>query len=183
MKISPSVIVARLAQLKPGDLFLFPGEPGPFVGMVVQDPTLDGDRIILSLGPTFPPGTKCPSIVPAPQATVISFRNDFQLRLPAQLDGWATEPPATECPCIVIADGITYFRANFAPALMRPQACYVDLATGGILTRGPGRSQVYVSVPSSVAAFAVRWELLTAEEEPREILKYPQGPQASQSAA
>jgi hypothetical protein len=122
-------------------------------------------------------------IVREPQATVISFGNDFQLRLPVQVDAWATEPPAIECPCVVIADGITYFRANFAPALMRPQACYVDLATGVILTRGPERSQVYVSVPSSVAAFAVRWELLTAEPEPRGILKYPQGPQASRSAA
>jgi hypothetical protein len=56
---------------------------------------------------------------------------------------------------------------------MQPQACYVDLATGVILTRGPGRSQVYVSIPSGVAAFAMRWELLTAETEPREILKYP----------
>ena len=71
MKISPNVTVGRLAQLKPGDLFLC-AESGPFVGMVVHDPTLDGDRIILSLGPTFPQGAKCPRLVPAPNATVIS---------------------------------------------------------------------------------------------------------------
>ena len=174
MKISPGVTVARLAQLKPGDLFFHPVETGPFIGMVVHDPTRDGDGLIMSLGPTFPVGAKCPRLVSAPYATVISFGNDFQLRLPSQVEGWASEPPPFECPCIVVAERTAYFRANFSPASMPPQACYVDLATGIILTRGPGQSQVYASVPPGVAAFAVRWELLTIEAEPREILAYRQ---------
>jgi hypothetical protein len=96
VKVLPGMTVVRLAQLKPGDLFLSPAESGSFVGMVVHDPTLDGDRIILSLGPTFPPGTNCPSIVPAPHATVISFGSDFQLRLPVKWTlGRPSRPPSS----------------------------------------------------------------------------------------
>ncbi len=138
MKISPSVTVGRLAQLKPGDLFLCPVGSGPFVGMVVHDPMLEGDRVIVSLGPNFPPGAKCPHLMPAPQATVISFGTEFQLRLPSQAGGWATEPPSNGRACIVVVDGVAYVRANFAPVSTPPKLCCVDLTTGAVLTRGSG---------------------------------------------
>jgi hypothetical protein len=54
MKVSPSVVVTRFAQLAPGDLFMVPSAEEACVAMKVRDP--DGDSLMLPLGPAFPFG-------------------------------------------------------------------------------------------------------------------------------
>ena len=51
-------------------------------------------------------------------------------------------------------------------------AGYVDMATGMIEARGTGRSLSF-ALPPGILTFAVAWELLTSEKEPRVILACP----------
>jgi hypothetical protein len=172
MKIVPSVTVARFEQLSPGDLFIYPHGEGSWVAMKVEDPTRDGDKLMLVIGPTFPAGLSWPSLVQAPTATVISFGKEYILRLPSEASGWMAGSPAPDKCCIGVTEKGAYARASFRPAQSGFQACYVDMATGMIEARGTGRSLSF-ALPPGILTFAVAWELLTSEKEPRVILACP----------
>jgi hypothetical protein len=172
MQIEPGVTVARFEQLSPGDLFIYPQGEGSFVAMKVEDPTRDGDQLMLVMGPVFPAGLTWPSLVGAPAATVISFGKEYVLRLPSDASGWAAGSPSADTHCIGVTDKGAYVRANFLPAGNGFQACYADMATGRIEARGSGRSQSFAPPPGHVA-FAIAWQLVTIEKEPRVILACP----------
>jgi len=50
--------------------------------------------------------------------------------------------------------------------------CYVALESGTIATDGSGRMRPYTT-PRGHMSFALEWEILTQEPEPRRILAYP----------
>ena len=173
MEITPDLKVTRFAQLAPGDLFICPHGDVAFVAMVAKDPTEDGEKVMVPLGPVFPDGVNGPSLVRRARTTVIAFGKEYALRLPTHARGWRANEPASDISCILVTENGAYLRANFRP----PQhgefsACYIDIATGLVQTTGTGPQQQFAP-PRGLAAFAVAWEIVTTEKEPRMILAYP----------
>jgi hypothetical protein len=175
MQLMPQVTVARFAQLKTGDLFAYEHSGGPCIGMVVEDSSQDDGKLLLPLGPNLPPEMKWPTLQTPRAFTAISFGKDFALRLPVQPHGWAfTQPPPTTR-AILVADGRAYFIANFGyntDDANAYRACFVEMATGTIPATGSGHFQEYAR-PSGTPAFAIEWEIVTTEKEPRVILAWP----------
>jgi hypothetical protein len=169
MQITPTVTVRRFAKLDPGDLFIYRHSGGSCIAFVVLDPTDGGDRLILPLGPTLPPGMKWPTLQNPTGLTAISFGKDFILRLSAQPGGWSDTSPPADTHAILIADERTYFRANFSRSSDQFQECFVEIATGVIFV---SNSRSY-GMPPGIAAFATEWEITTTEAEPRVILAQP----------
>jgi hypothetical protein len=170
MKIVPGLIVARFAQLAAGDLLLAPlGGDDSCVGIVAQDPIENGEKLFVSLGPVFPGRpTGGPMLIARPQMTAISFGKKYILRLPVRAKGWSASPPPEGTVGILVTDSGCYVRADAheSPGVL---VAYIDMATGQILTRG---SREY-AVPAGIRAFAVEWEIVTDETEPRSILAHP----------
>jgi hypothetical protein len=101
---------------------------------------------------------------------VISFEKNYTIRLPSHGGGWLTVEPPVDISCIVITDpGGIFFRANYG-ALDEFRPCYINMENGEIQTDRNARAYI---VPPGIRAFAVEWELLTAEKEARPILSYP----------
>jgi len=167
MLIAPQLAVTRFAQLRPGDLFIYPYGEDAFVALKVMAP--DGDMLFMPMGPGFPDGLTYPRLLHEPAATVISFGKDYILRLPTRPKSWRSEPPPAETHCIVMAEDGAYVRASFVPEKMGYRACYVALGSGTIATDG---SSTY-SAPRGHMSFALEWEMLTQEAKPRQILAYP----------
>lgn len=174
MEITPHFKLARFAQLEPGDLFICPNDDGAFVGIMAKDPTEEGEKLMLTLGPTFPPGVSGPSVVRCAGMTVISLGKEYVLRLPCQPGGWLGNEPAPDNSCILVGERGAYWRANFNSTRTGGfKACYVDIATGVVHTVGRTPFQQQFAMPSGPTAFAVAWEIVTTEKEPRVILAYP----------
>jgi hypothetical protein len=171
MKITPAMKAGRIAKLDFGDLFLLIESKQPCVALAVTDGDESSEKLAILLGPTFPLGLTGPFLVPLRSATAISFGKDFVVRLPVQADAWSeTMPPEDSHPLLVADEGV-YVRANFGHSGVFA-ACYADLATGRICVAGSGGGRRYVP-PPGIGAFAVRWEIVTSEPQPRTILSYP----------
>jgi hypothetical protein len=54
MEITPKLTVTRFAQLDPGDLFIVPNGDEALVAIVAEDPTQNGEKLMLTLGPNIP---------------------------------------------------------------------------------------------------------------------------------
>jgi hypothetical protein len=172
-KITPSLKVTRFAQLEPGNLFIVPNGDEALVATVAEDPTQNGERLMLTLGPTFPAETNGPSLLRCPGMTVLSLAKAYVLRLPCQPHGWLDNEPPPDKYCILVNETSAYWRANFNSGRDRGfKACYIDVATGLIQTAGRGPLRQF-AMPSGLATFAVAWEIVTTEKEPRVILAYP----------
>jgi len=173
MEITPKLTVTRFAQLDPGDLFIVPNGDEGFVAIVAEDPTQNGEKLMLTLGPTFPAGTSGPRLVHCAGMTVPSLAKAYVLRLPCQPGGWQANEPAPDKSCILVTERSAYWRANFDSARIGAfRACYIDIATGLVQTTGRAPFQQF-AMPGGPAAFAVAWEIATTEKEPRVLLAYP----------
>lgn len=170
MLIDPKVTVTRFAQLQPGDLFIYPSANDGFVALKVKAP--DGDMMFVPMGPRFPDGLAYPRLLDEPRGIVISFGKGYTLHLPTRPESWRSEEPSPETHCIVVADDGLHVRANFIPPSEGYKPCYIALQTGTIVTAVSGRMQPYVA-PRGHMSFALEWELVTQEPEPRRILAYP----------
>src|SRR5271170_7511667 len=82
MRVFPTIRGTRFAQLGAGELFLYEHSGGTSVGFVVEDPTKDGDKLLLPLGPVLPPGMNWPMLQTPSEHTVLSFGHEITLRLP-----------------------------------------------------------------------------------------------------
>lgn len=170
--VVPTLGVTRFAQLAPGDLFLaLFGSNDSCVAMVAEDPSANGEKLLVPLGPRFPGGIAGPTLISPPGVTVVSFGKNYTLRLPVRAEAWAGAAPPPETVCILVTSSGSYFRVDAGPAPGR-HYCYVDIATGRINLTGQGLSQQYAP-PAGISAFAVEWEIVTDEPEPRRILAYP----------
>lgn len=172
MKLATALKVARFAELESGDLFLLPQPEGSCVAIAAVDGDDSAEKLAILLGPTFPYGLIGPHLMPLSGATVISFGKDFAVRLPVQADAWCETAPPKETHCLLVTDQGVYVRASFANFTQRFSPCYVDLATGRVCVGGSGIARQY-TLPPGTRAFAVCWEIVTAEAKPRTILSYP----------
>jgi hypothetical protein len=172
MPVTPALNVTRFAQLNPGELFMFRHEDGACVGFAVCDPAQNDEKLLLPLGPNLPNGARYATLISARGFTTISFGGEFTVRLPTQADAWVDSPPPHDQHCILVAGDRPYFRANYAHDESRFVDCYVDIADGRIFTAGSGAAQ-QIATPRGIAAYAIKWKLVTNEGEPRVILAYP----------
>ncbi len=124
--------------------------------------------LVVPLGPFFPDGLNCPSLIGEPAATVLSYGKEYTLQLPTRPEGWSITAPAPETHCMVLTEEGAFVRANFGPQGQGYRPCYIAMATGTIVQHG----MAYVE-PRGHKAYALEWELLTREAEPRRILAYP----------
>jgi hypothetical protein len=168
MKAVPSLRITRFAQLKSGDLFLWRYEDQACVAMVAVDPTQDGDKRAIVLGPKFPTGSIGPTLVSPRGTTAIFFDNEYVIRLPVHASGWLDVTPPQDVCCILVTEQGAYFRVNSIRSRDEFRPCYVNVATGLICA-----SDFAYREPGGVPAFAVHWEIATDESEPRIILAYP----------
>ena len=172
MKVVPALTITRFAQLAAGDLFLAPlGGDDSCVAIVAEDPTQNGQKSLVPLGPSFPGRTGGPTLISPPGMTVVSFGKNYVLRLPVRAKGWSASAPPPGTIGILATDSGRYFRADAGPS---PGVLfgYIDIATGRIHTSGQGTFQQYAP-PTGIHAFAIEWEIVTNEPEPRSILAYP----------
>jgi hypothetical protein len=172
MQIVPAPRITRFAQLNSGDLFFWRHGLGACVAIVAEDPTPGGEKFALPLGPEFPVDVTGPTLINANGTTVVSFGKEYVLRLPVRPKEWLDTSPPRDTHCILVTEQGTYFRANFSrqPVLFSP--CYVDVVTGLICARSSGSAGQFVT-PSGTQAFALQWEIVTTESNPRAILRYP----------
>ena len=165
----------RFAKLEPADLFLFFDESGAFFALLATDPTQNGERYIAPFSAVLSQH-RGPTLMVPKNSTVISFGKEYSLRLPSDASGWRVERPSDDVPCILITDdGRRYLRVNPVPNYLGgidQPACYVDMKSGVINAYGSGIFQQIVQ-PAGIIAFAVKWEILTTEKEPRLIITQP----------
>jgi hypothetical protein len=171
MQVSPSVRVTRFAQLAAGELIIYEHSGGSCVGMAVEDP-VQGEKLLLPLGPNLPKSMRWPTLQKPKESTVVSFGQQFELRLPTVPAGWTIQEPPPEAQAICVGDDRAYFRPSFSWDPGEYSPCYVDMATGLILATGSGPSARFV-LPQAILAFATDWRIVTASEESRVILESP----------
>jgi hypothetical protein len=136
MKITAVVKLVRTAQPKPGDLFIVPKPPGPYVALAIKD-MHTRDSLVLFLGPTstkyqVPVVTEMPMSMPA----FVSFEKNYRLRPSCEPSAWlAVEPP--KGPCLVLQNSREedklYMRATLDYG-GQTIPIYIDIRDGVILT-------------------------------------------------
>src|SRR5260221_11863780 len=133
MLLMPNMKVERVAQLQPGELFLFEFQDEKYVGLLCDflEGRPDHKQLILPLGPKFSGHLDGPRLVELP-VTGVSFGKDFAIRLPIGPEGWSADAPPNECLCLLVIGTDIYFRANGAVMERQFMACYVDVKTGAV---------------------------------------------------
>jgi hypothetical protein len=174
MDITPKLRATRFAQLDPGDLFISYDDTGSYVAIAVTDPTNDGDKLALLLGPTCPQYLQFPALTSLRfNAPAISFGKDYLLRLPSSTTGWLAAEPSADRHCLVLTDDDElYIRSSYTTYDRRMLTCYIGLHNGLILTASSAFQSQY-SRPRGICAYAVEWIFSTNEKEPRTILSLP----------
>ena len=173
MDITPNLVATRFAELNSGDLFVCPDEAGPYVAILTTDPTANGNKLALRLGPTFEPNTQFPALKSCPPSlTVLSFGKDYSLRLPCNTSGWLNTEPS-EGPCLLLEQDKLFLRGLVGFYGVRPTLCYVGVQDGVIYTVRSASGRNELSHPGLECACAVEWAFLTTESLPRVILSFP----------
>jgi hypothetical protein len=171
MLSTPKIRVERFAKLQPGELIRFEINGISSIGLVCNYQDDEPEKLLLLLGPKFPTPVSHPTLVKL-NITAVSFGKDFLLRLPVDPSSWSEAEPNFDCNCLMVISDEIYFRAygssdprGFVPCFINAKTGVVQVASG----LPPGRYER----PVGTAAYALSWEILTAELEPRLILKYP----------
>jgi hypothetical protein len=159
MEFMTKPTVTRFDELEPGEIFIFSHEAGLCAALAVFDPTNGSAKWILPLGPPFPNRMTCPTLKAGSGELVISFRKDYILRLPSSAQGWLTQEPSHETTCFMVTQQGVYLRANFDPFRTTFRPCYIDIESAKICADQNGYTR-----PNGICAFAVQWDILTAEK-------------------
>lgn len=160
-----SLTVTRLAQLKPGDLFVYSHEGGSCAGIVTIDPN-NGDIGFITLGPNFPDDETGPNLQPQGNFTVLSFESRYSLDLATSADAWHFGKQVTADDFMALADGDAYIRLPYSDHFGKTSYFFVRLRTGEILNSPPG----------GVIGYVRAWEITTAGDantKPQLILQWP----------
>lgn len=168
LKIEPKLRLCEFEELSPGDLFIYFHDNGSCVALKVEDPTQNGEKLIVPFGPAFPRSLNGPNLLQGRQENVISFGKDYVLRLPSYAEGWSRSEPSANVPCILKTSDSSFLRTNFSPRIEEFLPCYIDMSTG-LIHSDTGRLQDQFTRPRGVRAVAVDWELMTTERKPRLI--------------
>jgi hypothetical protein len=172
MLSTPMLKVERVTQLDPGELFLFEFDNVQSVGFVCDYRNPDTQKLVLPLGPSFPSFAAGPRLVDIKMAA-ISFGTNFVIRLPVNPQDWSATEPGDGQRFLLVTSTAVYFKANGSEDPRRFQACFVNVATGVVEVMPGSFPPGQLAIPSGTAAFAKSWEIVTAEDQPRTILKYP----------
>jgi hypothetical protein len=169
MFLTPTLKVERVAQLDPGELFLFELDGVKSVGFVCDYRDPGSTKLVLPLGPKFAPYAGGPRLIEL-RTTAISFGTEFVIRLPADPQDWSASEPADDQQCLLVTGTTVYFRGNGSGEAHRFRTCFVNVATGVVEVQ-PGSGNY--ARPTGTGAYATSWEIVTTEDKPRTILKYP----------
>jgi hypothetical protein len=151
MKIEPNIKMSRFAKLKAGDLLICFDYEVPCLAMKGVDPEMDGDAIILLLGPQLPMEMgNGPRVIGERNSSVVALGNDFVLRLPSRPEGWTNQPPPSDTACVLLLDDKAYIRANFGSRPGEVKMCWIEASTG-VLRYQPPRGE---------AVYAFGWEIV-----------------------
>jgi hypothetical protein len=151
MKIEPNVKMSRFAKLQPGDLFICFDYDAACLAMKGVDPKMDGDAIILLLGPQLPTEMgEGPRVIGERRSSIVALGNDFVLRLPCGPEGWTNQPPPSDATCVLLLDDKVHIRANFGSRPGEVRMCWVEASTGVLR----------YDLPRGDAAYAVDWEIV-----------------------
>ena len=170
--ITPQMKVERDAQLDPGELFFAEISQVRFVGLVCSYAGPGPSRLILPLGPHFPDEIQWPTLLQVP-VTAISLGSEFAIRLPVNPDHWAENEPPIDCQCLLVVGTDVFFRANGSSTPRTFAACYVNAATGEVQVRAGSVPPGQFAKPAGTPAYAISWQIVTTEPEPRVVLGYP----------
>ena len=168
VKIEPKLRLCEFEELLPGDLFIYFFDNGSCVALKAEDPTQNGEKLIVPLGPTFPNSLDGPYPLQGRQINVISFGKDWILRFPSHAEGWSSSEPSANVPCILKTRDGCYLRANFSPRIAEFLPCYIDISTGLIHANTEGLQDQFTR-PAGGGVVAVEWDLMTTEPKPRLI--------------
>jgi hypothetical protein len=168
LKIEPKLQLCKFEELSPGDLFIYFHDNGSCVALKAEDPTQNGEKLVIPFGPAFPRSVNGPCLLEGPQTNVISFGKDFILRFSSYAEGWSASEPTENTVCILKTRDRFFLRANFSPRIAEFLPCYIDMSTGLINADTEGLQDRFTR-PRGIWAVAVEWELLTIEPEPRLI--------------
>jgi len=160
--------------LESGDLFIWPDDGGG-IAIVVTDPTSDGEKLALLLGPSREQGAHRPALKlgPSSHALVISFGKDFLVRLPCEAGGWLSNEPPVDAVCLLLQGDKLYFRGFFDGYGSVSRSLYVSVEDGTIFTVRSGSPQGGFSHPGR-AMYAIEWALWTTEKNrPNPIVSFP----------
>jgi hypothetical protein len=177
MLATPKLTVNRFDQFQPGDLFFcqlhFDELAG--VALVAEQPSPDPKKMLLWLGPRFPrdhiAGPQL-SLRLGPDAAGASFGKEFSIRLPVDAADWTRKDPAPDRPTLLVMGAKIYFRAIWDIPGIGSDFYFID-ASNGLIEPIPGIPVNQNRVPREPYLFAIAWEIVTTELEPRSILKYP----------
>jgi hypothetical protein len=168
LKIEPILRLCEFEELSPGDLFVYFHDNGSCMALKAEDPTQNGEKLIVPLGPAFPNSVNGPCLLLERQVNVISFGKDWMLRFASHAEGWSRSEPSVNVPCILKTRDGCYLRANFASRIPEFVPCYIDMSTGLIQSSTDGLQDRFTR-PAGAGVVAVEWELMTVEPKPRLI--------------
>jgi len=171
---TPLARADRFDRLDGGDLFFYYHRGGSCCALLVVDPLEDDEKLVGPFTETYP-SEFGPALVGPENRTVVSFGKNYSLRLPCARTGWSLTEPEPGRPCLLVTDsGAIFLRFGFqprpVPSAARLPACYVDIATGAVHTNA---NPLRFAKPSGTCAYALQWEMVTNEEEPRVIAAVP----------
>jgi len=144
MIFKPKLTVTRFAQLSPGDLFIYNEGAGGCAAIKTAHPQDRDQPMAFSLGPTFSDKSNEPKIIGDPGGAVVSFGNDYVIRLPISPLEWG---PSDKAP------GDTYMVTNgdnvFFRFLSGRSEIFIDIAAGKICD----------GIPNGILASTKFWEI------------------------
>jgi|SRR5579862_3460416 len=164
MEVEPELIATRVAQLKPGDLFVFPSWLSQSYALKVVDPAEDGDTFIVPLGPKFPSDPHQPRLYAEQAGTTISFGKEFIFKFSVIPEAWSENEGQFDCFCAALVEGEAYLRANCDRYAGGYKRCWIRLSTGIISHHNlPG-----------IAAYSTRWEIMLPQGQlpPKPLLQH-----------
>jgi hypothetical protein len=174
LKIEPKLRLCEFEELSPGDLFIYFHDNSSCVALKAEDPTQNGEKLIVPLGPAFPNSVNGPYPLLGREKNVISFGKDWILRFPSHAEGWSSLEPSANVPCILKTRDGCFLRANFSPRIGEFLPCYIDMSTGLIHASTEGLQDRFTR-PAGAGVVAVEWELMTVEPKPRVIFAQRSG--------
>lgn len=155
MDVKPTVTVTRLELLAPGDLFIFDWRAGGCAAIKVIDPVMNGDKLMLLLGPTFTQDCKEPELIAEQRLSVVSFGKNYTVRLPVNPTEWViSEKPSGN---VYVATNGTdvYFRLP-----CRQGEIFVNLKIG----------EVCSATPPGILAYTKSWEIVLQEDDTFQVI-------------
>ena len=171
MDIFPAVTASRFVQIEIGTLFLSLDRER-FFALKTAPITPEEQPLMLCLGPTFPADIQESALMNGERTNLLSFGKDFSVLLPSDPAAWVPEaeirhPDVRRPVHLAVYEGVVFVCANASEWEGRYAQCFVDLSSGSVTERLPGR-----------AVYTNRWQIAIIKPHypPRMLVSYPLNP-------